>query len=206
MCYSAEVSLGTFATVTARSMYLWSRDRRGVALLLFIIGFMQLLEYILWINPTCNDTNKAVTALIPIYLYLQPAAIAAAVWSTNAGTGTFYPWIILISLIGLIPYVNMDRKSNRKPCINKGECGHLDWNILDNILNKKLELYEYVIYAAYYGVMAYVIGTLKNTTLSAIMLVLYVVSWLVTNTMYNDVWGSVWCHSVNAAAVAAIFI
>ena len=208
MCYSAEVSLGTFATVSIISLYLWNRNNkidRGVALLLIIIGFMQLLEYILWINPECNDANKLVSATIPFYLYLQPALIAFVIWQTGAGWGTLYPWIVIVSLLGLIPYTTY-KKNNAKVCIHKGECGHLDWNTLDNLLNKKLELPQYISYILYYGAMAYVIGTLKNALLSYIMLALYGVSWLVTNMMYNDVWGSVWCHSVNAAAIVALLV
>jgi hypothetical protein len=208
MCYSAEVSLGTFAAVTVATLYLWIRNTktdRGIALLLFIISFMQLLEYYLWINPTCNDTNKLVSGIIPIYLYLQPALIAFVVWQTNAGVGTMYPWIIIASLIGLIPYFMFIHRDS-PICIHKGECGHLDWKLFGNITKKQLNTLEYAISALYYSMIFYVIATLKNAPLSNIMLVLYGVSWLVTNTMYTNVWGSVWCHSANAAAIAAVLM
>jgi hypothetical protein len=97
---------------------------------------MQLFEYILWINPECNDTNKMISAIIPIYLYLQPALLALAVWLTNSGTGSYYPLIILGSLVGLIPFILYTIRIRKSPCIFKGECGHLDWNILDNLWSK----------------------------------------------------------------------
>lgn len=195
--------MGTFVAVAAICLYLWSQNKKGIALLLFVIVFMQLLEYFLWINPTCNDTNKLVSAIIPIYLYLQPAAIAFAIWATNSGYGGFYPHIIIASLMGLIPYQATVKP--RKPCITAGESSHLDWNILDNIFTAKLEPYQYASYILYYGAMLYVVATLKNTRLAAIMSALFIGSWFVAHAKYTDVWGSVWCHAVNAGAVAAVF-
>lgn len=207
MCYSAEVSIGTFAAVGTACLYLWMRNQgidRGIACVLFIISLMQLFEYILWINPECNNANKTISAIIPVYLYLQPALLASAVWLTNSGTGSLYLLIILASIIGLVPYIYYIVANRKSPCIFKGESGHLDWNILDNVLNTTLELYQYITYILYYGAMVYVISTLKNQFFANTFLILGGLSLLVTNMTYNEVWGSVWCHSVNAMAIVAI--
>jgi len=207
MCYSAEVSIGTFVAVGAVCLYLWMRNHeidRGIACILFIISFMQLFEYILWINPECNDTNKMISAIIPIYLYLQPALLALAVWLTNSGTSSYYPLIILGSLVGLIPFILYANRIRKSPCIFKGECGHLDWNILDNVLDTPLEPQQYLSYILYYGAMVYVISTLKNRFFANTFLIFGGLSLFVSNMTYSDVWGSVWCHSVNAMAIVAI--
>jgi len=208
MCYSAEVSIGTFAAVGVASLYIWIRNKgidRGIALVLFIVSLMQLFEYILWINPECNDTNKWISAIIPVYLSLQPAMLASAVWLTNSGTGAYYPLIIFCSLIGIIPFILYTVRTRKSPCIFKGECGHLDWNIFDNVLKTTLEPQQYISYILYYGAMVYVIYTLKNKMFANIFLLFGGLSLLITNMTYSDVWGSVWCHSVNAMAIAAIF-
>jgi len=129
--------------------------------------------------------------------------LASAVWLTNSGTGEYYPLIVFGSLIGIIPVLLHTRKS---PCIFKGECGHLDWNILDNVLKTTLEPQQYISYILYYGAMVYVIYTLKNKMFANIFLLFGGLSLFITNMMYSEVWGSVWCHSVNAMAIAAIFI
>jgi hypothetical protein len=209
MCYSAEVSIGTFVAVSAASLYLWMRNKgidRGIALVLFIVSLMQLFEFILWINPECNDANKWISAIIPVYLYLQPALLAFAVWLTNSGTGAFYPLIIISALIGFIPYTLYVFRTRRSPCIFKGECGHLDWKMFDNLLKTRLEPLQYIPYIVYYSMMAYVIYTLKNKMFANIFLLFGGLSLLITNMTYSEVWGSVWCHSVNAMAIAAILV
>jgi len=207
MCYSAEVSLGTFTSVSLVCIYLWIRNHkidRAVSLILFIIGLMQLLEYILWINQECNTVNKTVTKLIPLYLYFQPAALALVIWQMNAGWGTLYPFIIGISLLTVIPYFMYNKP--KEECIKKGECNHLNWNLDNNIFDRNnLPIYRPVL-LFYYFSMLYVGATLKNTTLSAIFVALWASSWIITNRLYNEVWSSVWCHSVNMSALFALFV
>jgi hypothetical protein len=210
MCYSAEVSLGTFSAVTLISIYLWMRNNkidRAVGLILFFIGFMQLLEYILWVNQKCNLTNKIVSAIIPAYLFFQPAGLALIIWQMNAGWGTLYPFIVGISiLIGIPNLINYYKTSSRELCIKKGECNHLDWKLDNNLFDKRNTFFNFILIVSYYFFLFYTVGTLKNTTLSAIFVTLWATSWIITNKLYKEVWSSIWCHSVNAAALAALFV
>jgi hypothetical protein len=210
MCYSSEVSLGTFTGVSAICIYLWIRNNkidRAVSLILFVIGFMQLLEWILWENQECNNINKAVTAIIPIYLYLQPVALALIVWQMNAGWGTLYPYILLL-LVLLSPFYALNWKTltTSKPCIQKSKCGHLDWSIQLNIFDSSISPFMRFIILLYYFSMVYVGATLKNKTLAAIFVLLWSSSWIYTNIFYKEVWTSIWCHSVNACAVIALLV
>ena len=207
MCYSAEVSLGTFTSVTLVCIYLWIRNHkidRAVSIVLFIIALMQLLEYILWINQECNTVNKTVTKLIPLYLYFQPAALALVVWQMNAGWGTLYPFIIGVYLLTVIPYYIYNKPT--KECIIKSNCNHLNWNLKNNLFDSNKPFAEIVCILFYYFSMFYVGATLKNTTLSAIFVALWASSWIITNRLYDEVWSSVWCHSVNMSALFALFV
>ena len=79
MCYSAEVSLGTFLFVELICICLWVRDRiiyRAFALILNVFVFVQFLEYLIWTNQECNAVNKAVTAILPYYILLQPVLVS----------------------------------------------------------------------------------------------------------------------------------
>jgi hypothetical protein len=208
MCYSSEVSIGTFTGVTAICIYLWFRNNkidRAVSLILFVIGFMQLLEWILWENQDCNAINQAVTAILPVYLYLQPLALSLIVWQMNAGSGTLYPYIILVVGI-LFPFYAFSAFRTRNVCTKKGTCGHLDWNIKNDFFDSSLSPVTRVIIILYYFSMVYVGATLKNKVLSASFILLWASSWLYTNIYYKEAWSSIWCHSVNACAVIALLV
>ena len=207
MCYSAEVSLGTFLFVTTICGYLWYRNHkidRAVALMLFVIGFMQFLEYMLWMNLECNDTNKFISKLLPVYLFFQPVILNLIVWQMKAGTGTLYPYIVIFgTLFGLLYF--MYHHDNR-PCVEKSDCKHLNWNIKNNIIGDDIDVFNYVGIPFYYFALFYSAGTLKNVALSNTFLVTWSASWVITNTLYKEVWASVWCHVVNACGIAALVI
>jgi hypothetical protein len=209
MCYNAEVSIGTFTVVTIISIYLWIRNNkidRAIALILFVISLMQLFEYILWINLDCNSINKLITNIIPIYLYLQPILLAFIVWIMNAGWGgNIYPLIIVISGI-LFPYYSAHVFKSKSQCIKIGECNHLNWNIQTNLFDNSIPLlYRFLIFF-YYVSMLYVTATLNNRLLSIILVILWGFSYIIIRALYNEVWPSIWCHSVNVAAIFALFI
>uniref|UniRef100_A0A6C0BBJ0 Uncharacterized protein n=1 Tax=viral metagenome TaxID=1070528 RepID=A0A6C0BBJ0_9ZZZZ len=208
MCYSAEVSLGTFSAVTLICIYLWIRNNkidRAVALILLFSVLMQLFEYILWLNQECNLTNKIVSAMIPTYLFFQPMILALIVWQMNAGWGNLYPLIVYLSILIGIPYfIYYYKTSSRELCIKKGEHNHLDWNLDNNLFNNTP--FNTILLLSYYFIVFYTIGTLKNRTLSAIFVILWGTSLVITNKLYNRVWGSLWCQSGNAAALFALFV
>ena len=206
MCYSAEVSLGTFLFVTAICGYLWYRNRkvdRAVALILFVIGFMQFLEYILWTNQECNDINKFITKIIPLYLFLQPVVITLIVWQMKAGHGTLYlPLLMGYSLF--LPYI-LTQITPTKPCIHKGNCEHLNWNLKlslrdDTPIMRKLSILFYQL------LMFYSALTLNNKYLGMFFALSWASSNIITELMYKEVWASVWCHVVNANAIVALVI
>jgi hypothetical protein len=196
MCYSAEVSIGTFLLVESICVFLWARNRnidRALSLILSVIVFMQLLEYLLWTNPECNLVNKTITSIIPTYLFLQPAAIAAILLYFKAGWGGLYPYIFVITLLVAFLYPF----DARPPCISPGKCGHLDWN-----LDVDSPHHSAVIWL-YNAAMLYLFATLKNTNFAIASTSFYLLSWAVARTSYGREWSSVWCHSVNAMALVA---
>jgi len=205
MCYNAETSLITFTFVSAICFYLWVRNNkidRTISLILFILSIMQFLEYILWIHQECDSVNKFVSRIVRLYLYLQPAMLAFVTWLLGAGTGNYYPLIFITSLC-IIPFSNF---INTK-CIHPGEAGHLDWNHSEgeNLLSFNYTFSQIFLSICYYISMIYVISTLKSRYLSKIMLTLWTITWFITSLKYKKVWGSVWCHSINIAAIFAIF-
>jgi hypothetical protein len=204
MCYSAEVSLGTFLFVEIIAIYLWNRNRRidrPMALILSILVFMQFLEYLIWINQECNAMNKAVTSLIPYYLLLQPVLISMILYTLKAGNGSLYPLIIATSIPILLLSTQLP---NRGDCIKAGECGHLDWNFAEGGI-MKVPISTSIVVIWYFFALFYTAATLKGE-LAPFVTALLAVSLFVSSVYYNRVWSSMWCHSINAISVVALLV
>jgi len=204
MCYSAEVSLGTFLFVQLICIFLWVRDRRidrAFALILTVVVFMQLLEYFIWTNQECNAVNKAVTAILPYYLLLQPPLISMILYTMKAGNGSLYPLIVATSIPILLLCSQLPLRGE---CIKAGECGHLDWNFDDGGI-MKVSIGTSVVVIWYFFTLFYTSATLKGG-LAPFITALLAVSLFVSSMYYKRVWSSVWCHAVNGMAVVALVV
>ncbi len=201
MCYSPEVSAGTFLFVTAVSAYLFTRNKgldRAIAGILFVVGLMQLIEWILWLNLECNWINKFLSRLIHIYLVLQPVAINFLVWFYNAGWASHYKEIGLLSLV-LVPIVAWRTRALQTKCVSVGPTGNLQWaGIPNQAWDSRL------MRAIYYPALFYPILTLKNKLFSAVYGFFGIGSLLVYWKASEKSWPSLWCHFVNALSVLAV--
>jgi len=171
---------------------------------------MQLVEYFLWINQQCTSTNKAISSLVPILLYLQPLLFALISWKWNAGFGHYTPYIFYGWLLALFPaLLYMKSMGLFDHCIVKGCNGHLDWNIgsfTDIFTEKPQTVLTLLFPVMYYATLLYVFGTLKDTKLAVLFLGISFVTFLTSIHIFKETWGSVWCHSVNGAAVLAFLL
>jgi len=202
MCYSAEVSLGTFLFVELICIFLWIRDRRfdrPFALILNVFVFVQFLEYLIWTNQECNAVNKAVTAILPYYILLQPVLVSIILYTMKAGTGSLYPLIIATSIPILLLSTDMPMRGE---CIKVGKCGHLDWNLDDGDITR---VSSSIVMMWYFLGLFYTAATLKGG-LAPFTTAFIALSLFVSYVYYNRVWGSVWCHAVNAMAVVALVV
>ncbi len=78
MCFNAKTSLGTFAISLICCCYLLYRGLKTknkndlfLSILTILIGSMQLIEFFLWSNQSCNDMNHYFSLLIILLLFLQ---------------------------------------------------------------------------------------------------------------------------------------
>ena len=206
MCYDAKTSIGTFGFVAFISLYLWQRNNRldrAISLILLVVVSMQLLEFIIWTHLGETTENKIASILIPVLLYLQPLLIALIMWIFKAGWYTesykliVYGLLLLIPILSIIFYNMM--KDTQYTVI--GPNGYLAW-----AYQNKLTLDVQVFLVIYYGLLAYLFGTLKNTLLSVSFLTGYALSWFYYKIYYGKEFGSLWCHSVNGIALLSLFI
>lgn len=201
MCYSAEVSGGTFLFVTSICGILWIRNKgldRPLAGILFFIGLMQALEWFLWTNLECNSINKAVSFSIPIYLALQPVVANLLVWYYNAGWGSGYLQIALISLavLPVLLWQNLDMIGS---CATLNTSKNLIWPGVPN--NTPL---GFILRMLYYITLLYPLVTLKNSVFSGLYVVFAGLTLYLFGLKSQKSWPSLWCHFVNFLSVFAL--
>jgi hypothetical protein len=203
MCYSAEVSLGTFGFVFLLAAYLWQEGpiiKKAISLCLVIIASMQLVEFGLWKAPDCGVANRVLTTLVPITLYLQPLLIHATIGYFNAGLLNKSVYLNVAKMLGvLFPFFLLFIAKDIGKCTTVDSCGYLAWPAL------KPDGSFFGMEGIYHMLMIAGLGTLKNTTFSIFYLTLSAISYFVSKKYYRDSWGSVWCHFVNALAIGAVF-
>lgn len=204
MCYSAEVSIGTFGFVSLICLFLWQRGRpidKALTWILLIIASMQLIEFGLWKNLECGWQNKVLSAAIPVLLWLQPLVIFLSIWYYKVGWLGFYGWLAVVYIIAL-PFIPREYfiKHTLGQCTTVGDCGHLNWPAT------REEADPYNLQLFYNIAIITGLSTLKSTTFSAFYIISAYLSYIYTKMYYRDSWSSVWCHFVNALAVGAVVL
>ncbi|MGA1563733.1 MAG: hypothetical protein ACO35C_03825 [Pontimonas sp.] len=87
MCFNAEVSLGTYIAGSAGSLLLASHNL-PLGLLYLTVVQMQLVEYLLWRNPSCDAAvNRAATRAGIVVNHVEPLVFYLAL----LGTGVVIP-------------------------------------------------------------------------------------------------------------------
>ena len=204
MCYSPEVSIGTFAFVALAAGYMWMRNRpadRGLAILFVAIALMQLVEFVLWlVVDTCDDTNRSATMLVPLALLIQPLLATWAAWQYKIGWLGGYKQFFFL-LLALTPIAIWDTFRHQSNDCVVLENGHLAWP--PYTYNKRFD--SWIVAFFYWIGLMYVITTLKNVPLAILLTAAY--SWTYYQSQQaGNAWPSVYCHSVNALVVLAVLL
>lgn len=82
MCWNWQVSIATFVVVVFVGIFLWCRPRQPripkvydhwVAILATLIGSMQILEFVMWLDQSCSGANQVASFLGFVLLtYVHP--------------------------------------------------------------------------------------------------------------------------------------
>ena len=218
MCYSAEVSFGTVGIVALIAIYHMTKARVALALILLLFVFMQAVEGVLWLHPSCDPVNRMASRMIPLVLAAQPLVFAAILLFSSysgAALGTspaLYKGILLLGLVGLPFYLQTVKTS----CIREGADGHLEWNIQPfgelsasgerSASGELLPLTTNTLFTLYYyGAILLCTVTMRDPFLAASFSAMFIVSFWLIRDRYPRSWGSVWCHAINAIAILSLF-
>lgn len=79
MCYSAEISLLAYLVGLYGSSLLWQHNLKSEAIFYGWVIQMQLIEYLLWSNKSCNQTNVEITKWGVIINHLEPFVLWLAI-------------------------------------------------------------------------------------------------------------------------------
>lgn len=83
MCWSFEVSVLSYATISALTGFLWLRNHlvdRWAALLFLFVGQVQLAEAVLWLDPSCGVWNRAASLALFALVLGQPLVHCCIAW------------------------------------------------------------------------------------------------------------------------------
>jgi hypothetical protein len=187
MCFSKEVSLGTFIIGVIGSALVYSFNTKIdkiLAIFFFYIILMQLLEFILWNNLTCNVINKITTFTAIILNATQPVVLAMLVLYNYKlpNQTSLIIYTILYSLMMLI--YNLQTKTL---CTLKNKFNHLEWKWNSLFMY----IFAYIMYILYLSYIILSIPYKWNKMLILIILLSYLLSiYIYWGTNNID---SLWC-------------
>jgi hypothetical protein len=205
MCYSAEVSFGTVGIVALIAIYHMTKARVALALILLLFVFMQAVEGVLWLHPSCDPVNRVASRMIPLVLAAQPLVFAAILLFSSYGLyPALYKGLLLLGLVGLPFYLQRQTDS----CIRAGADGHLEWNIQpfgELSAFGEIPLTTHTLFTLYYyGAILLCTVTMRDPFLAASFSAMFIVSFWLIRDRYPRSWGSVWCHAINAIAILSL--
>jgi hypothetical protein len=194
MCYDAETSITTYAIGSISSLLLLKskKSHNKIAGTFFLfVSQMQLIEYLLWKDYTCNNYNKTISNIGSILNHAQPIILYFAIRYFNKNLSNTNKNIIT-SLISLYTLSLLAYSKNVYPLdctsVTNTDTPHLEWSWS----HKKNYIKFYLIFLITLILLSY-FGFEKpyNHIMPAICLITYIIS----HSIYKDekVVGAVWC-------------
>jgi predicted neutral ceramidase superfamily lipid hydrolase len=130
MCFNAPVSLITFIIVIIGSIRLFLLGHKPEAIFLGWTCFMQLIEFFLWRNQSCNNINKRMTYLGMIINHLEPIVLWLAILYYNKKLPVEVNISMIIFLILMMLYTkNILNNKKEYECteVTEESNPHLHW-------------------------------------------------------------------------------
>jgi len=138
MCITKEISLLTFTVCSLSCLYLFKRNKKNdrlFSLLFGYIGFVQFLEYLMWIDQECSGFNQKVTKISGYFIILQPIiSVLLFYLFIKIDIPPYIYGITLLYIFYAIPILYSNIKDNQcsKPCEGSEIGLHWPW-VPDNI-------------------------------------------------------------------------
>lgn len=189
MCLNKDVSILSYLIGLCGCILLYYRDYKIEALFYAFIIQMQLIEYLLWLNNSCNWINKTITKIGIALNHLQPIILyflIIYISTLTKYTKNIINLIIIIYIISTISYLGYNYKLLDTCTIGIENEKELFWEIHYGNFKK-----YYIIFVLSLSLLI-LLGFNKNNYLNSYVLIMtYVISYI---KYYNTKGiGTIWC-------------
>uniref|UniRef100_A0A6C0LTG4 Uncharacterized protein n=1 Tax=viral metagenome TaxID=1070528 RepID=A0A6C0LTG4_9ZZZZ len=204
MCWNKEVSMLTFIIAITGCIYLYYRNNnndRWVALFGGTIAMIQLAEYFMWSNQSCNDINKLASMLALLVLVLEPAMnmIGGMIFEKSYSDRKILKVLLLSYIVYVIAIYLSIKEKQIKWCGHKSrESCHLRWDFLDIFSSKWSILW--VIF------LMLPILTMNPKYQGIILFAIGLMTFILSKIHHTSVMGSMWCWYAILVIYAKIII
>jgi len=184
MCFNKDVSILSYLIGFSGCILLYYRDYKIEALLYAFIIQMQLIEYLLWLNNSCNLINKTITKIGIVLNHFQPIILYFLIIYYNSNLDKYRKIIIYITTT--IAYLIYNYKLLDSCTIGIENKKELFWEIQHGHL---FEYYHIFVFALFFMIL---LGLKKHNYLNAyIILASIIISYIVYDK--NKAVGTIWC-------------
>jgi hypothetical protein len=201
MCYNKQVSITTYIAGMIGCINLYFNLNLKVEAIFF--GFviqMQLIEYIIWDNISCNDTNIITSKFGTIINHMEPIVLWVAILLLSSKVLPMWINIYMIIFVIITIFYTLDVFPNKCTTVTKESSPHLHWEWNYNSSS------IYYIYM-YYGLFLLTFNILMITGLEYgyHLAFLTTLSFIISFKIYdkNKSVGAMWCF---IAAITPFFI
>lgn len=206
MCFNTESSLIVFTIGILSSLYLFYRgfkyDLKSDildAIMVLLISFMQIIEFVLWKNQVCNSRNRLASYFILILIFSQPVIyLLIKNYLNNSNKNKWlYNFIALLAIVIFFYYFINNIYSVNKLCSLKNtKTNRLEWAPL-KIIQQSI-FWIIILNTIYFGLpflinYEYNIPLLRKYFLLIAIIIAIINSIYYTGYNFYSNWGSLWC-------------
>jgi hypothetical protein len=128
MCYNKEVSIGTYILGLAGCYNLYVNYNYKIEAIFFAwIVQMQLIEYVLWENQSCNDINKSTTKIGVLVNHTEPIVLWLAILFLSTKELPNYVNLLMIAFVIITIFYTKYVLDDNCTTVTPSSSPHLMW-------------------------------------------------------------------------------
>jgi len=192
MCISKNVSIIAFTIGIIGSLLLYhfgnkkyTKENKIYSLFLFYVIFMQLFDYIFWVDQdNSKNLNYLFSYIAPIFNYSQPTILyLLKLYINNIKINTYYDKLILLLNIFyvIISIFCFKNYINDKPVLTVKKDSHLNWKWTNHI-----SIFYFILF-----IINIFYNSVINYSIMAAFLIFF--SLFISSKYTNNFIGEIWC-------------
>ena len=211
MCYNKEISIYTYIIGSIASYLLLQKQNISLQIagcFFLVVIQMQLIDFFLWSNNKCNDTNVNISSIGAILNFIQPIVLYLAIIYYNKNISKenkkYLNIIICVYIVALLVY-SFDLFPLGCSILTKKSAPYLQWSWFTKyappnyILTIMITLPIALTLLMYFG-----LDKPYNKYLSFITLISFIISFVIYRK--NRAFGNLWCWFVVFIPVGLLVI